>query len=73
MTKQESLSVALGYMRENRPLRAEEQCRDFLVESPGCTDHIRLLANALTRQKSIPVVLRNPRVRGPKAANGLDG
>ncbi|MBT4853832.1 MAG: tetratricopeptide repeat protein [Halieaceae bacterium] len=53
MTKQESLSVALGYMRENRPLRAEEQCRDFLVESPGCTDHIRLLANALTRQKRL--------------------
>jgi superkiller protein 3 len=53
MTKQESLSVALGYMRGNRPLRAEEQCRDFLVESPGCTDHIRLLANALTRQKRL--------------------
>ena len=53
MTKQESLSVALGYMRENRPLRAEEQCSDFLVESPGCTDHIRLLANALTRQKML--------------------
>jgi len=53
MTKQKSLSIALGYMRENRPLRAEEQCRDFLVESPGCTDHIRLLANALTRQKRL--------------------
>ena len=51
VNRQESLSLALGFMRENRPLRAEEQCRDFLLESPGCTDHIRLLANALSRQK----------------------
>jgi Tfp pilus assembly protein PilF len=53
MKKQESLSIALGYMRENRPLRAEERCRDFLLESPGCTDHIRLLANSLTRQQRL--------------------
>ena len=51
LSKEESLRSALQFMRENRPLRAEEICRDYLTESPGCADHIRLLSHALTRQK----------------------
>jgi len=53
MSKEESLSSALQFMRDNRPLRAEEICRDFLTESPGSTDHIRLLSHALTKQQRL--------------------
>ena len=49
-SKQDGLRTALKFMRENRPLRAEEICRDFLSESPGSTDHLRLLSHALMRQ-----------------------
>ena len=38
-------------MRDSRPLRAEEVCRDYLHKNPGCTDHIRLLSHALMKQK----------------------
>ena len=41
---------ALDYLRRNRPLRAEEACRDYLNKHPGCTDHIRLLGLALMKQ-----------------------
>jgi len=51
LSKEEDLRTALKFMRENRPLRAEEICRDHLSECPGSTDYIRLLAHALTRQQ----------------------
>lgn len=49
--KEESIERALNFLRENRPLRAEEICRDYLQEHPGCVDHLRLLGHTLTKQR----------------------
>lgn len=49
--KDASIRRALGYLRKNRPLRAEEACRDYLKENPGCTDHLRLLSLSLMKQE----------------------
>lgn len=38
-------------MRNNRPLRAEEICRDHLLLNPGSLEHLRVLAHALHKQK----------------------
>ncbi|MSQ97905.1 MAG: sulfotransferase family protein [Xanthomonadales bacterium] len=48
--KPESLASALAALQANRPLRAEEICRDYLLLNPGCKDHIRLLSHALMKQ-----------------------
>jgi tetratricopeptide (TPR) repeat protein len=48
--KDNSISRAIGFMRANRPLRAEELCRDYLGQNPGCADHLRLLGHALMKQ-----------------------
>lgn len=48
--RERSLKKALGFMRDRRPLRAEEVCRDYLNEHPGCADHLRLLAHSLSKQ-----------------------
>ena len=42
-----SIQQALAYLKRERPLRAEEVCRDYLAVHPGCADHIRLLGQAL--------------------------
>jgi tetratricopeptide (TPR) repeat protein len=52
--KDDSIRQAIEFMRGNRPLRAEELCRDYLMHSPGCTDHLRLLAHALLKQRRLP-------------------
>ncbi|MDX1499103.1 MAG: sulfotransferase [Woeseiaceae bacterium] len=49
--KIENIRRALDFLRHNRPLRAEETCRDWLLEHPGSTDHMRVLALALLKQK----------------------
>jgi len=38
-------------MRNNRPLRAEEICRDYLLMHPGSIEHLRLLGHALLKQQ----------------------
>ena len=48
--KDANIQQALDYLKRNRPLRAEEACRDYLNKHPGCTDHIRLLSLALMKQ-----------------------
>ncbi len=48
--KNSSIERALDYIRRNRPLRAEEACRDYLLDHPGCADHMRLLGLALMKQ-----------------------
>ncbi len=48
--KDANIHRALDYLKRNRPLRAEEACRDYLNKHPGCTDHIRLLSLALLKQ-----------------------
>lgn len=52
--KAESIAAAVAAMRANRPLRAEEICRDYLVLNPGCSEHLRLLGHALMKQKRLP-------------------
>ena len=41
-------------MKANRPLRAEEICRDWLVEHPGSVEHMRLLSHSLMKQNRLP-------------------
>lgn len=48
--KEVNIRRAIDYLKRNRPLRAEEACRDYLDRNPGCTDHIRLLSLALMKQ-----------------------
>jgi len=48
--KDVNIQQALDYLKRNRPLRAEEACRDYLDKHPGCTDHIRLLSLSLMKQ-----------------------
>lgn len=50
MDKDSSIHAALQAMKNNRPLRAEETCRDYLLMNPACTDHMRLLGHALMKQ-----------------------
>lgn len=49
-SKERSIQRAIEFVRANRPLRAEELCRDYLARHPGCTDHLRLLGHALMKQ-----------------------
>ncbi len=51
--KEASIQRSIEFLRRGRPLRAEEACRDYLEQNPGCTDHIRLLSLALIRQKRL--------------------
>lgn len=45
-----SIEAAISAMKSNRPLRAEEICREYLALKPGCTDHLRVLGHALMKQ-----------------------
>jgi tetratricopeptide (TPR) repeat protein len=51
--KSASINRTIDFLRRERPLRAEEVCRDFLAEHPGDADHIRLLAQALMKQNRL--------------------
>ncbi len=51
--KDESIASAVAAMRANRPLRAEEICRDYLILNPGCKEHLRLLGHALMKQNRL--------------------
>ena len=51
--KDANIQRAIDYLRRDRPLRAEEACRDYLEKNPGCTDHIRLLSLALIKQNRV--------------------
>ena len=48
-------------MRANKPLRAEELCRDYLHHHQGCTHHLRLLSHALMAQKRLDEAEENLR------------
>ncbi len=48
-----SIAAAMQAMRANRPLRAEEICRDYLLMNPYCIDHLRLLGHALMKQNRL--------------------
>ena len=51
--KAASINLAIGFIKRKRPLRAEEVCRDYLEQNPGCTDHHRLLSHALIKQNRL--------------------
>ncbi|MEX2122975.1 MAG: sulfotransferase [Woeseia sp.] len=51
--KDASLGAAVSAMRANRPLRAEEICRDYLVLNPGSAEHLRVLGHALMKQNRL--------------------
>ena len=51
--KDASFASAMDALRGNRPPRAEETCRDYLLMNPGCTDHLRLLGHALMKQSRL--------------------
>ncbi len=53
MDKEASIKSALRAMQNNRPLRAEETCRDYLLMNPGCADHLRLLGHSLMKQNRL--------------------
>jgi len=52
-SKDESIQAALAAMKVNRPLRAEEICRDYLHANPGCVHHLRLLGHTLMKQNRL--------------------
>ncbi len=56
-----SAARAMQAMRANRPLRAEEICRDYLLLNPGCIDHLRLLGHALMKQNRLEAAERELR------------
>jgi tetratricopeptide (TPR) repeat protein len=48
--KGQSLSAVVGLLKKNNPLGAEKLCREYLLDSPGCVDHLRMLSHALSKQ-----------------------
>ena len=46
----DSIRQAIAAMKANRPLRAEEICRDYLLMDPGSVQHLSLLGRALAKQ-----------------------
>jgi tetratricopeptide (TPR) repeat protein len=48
-----SIRTAIDALRSNRPLRAEEICRDHLLLNPGSAEHHRLLTHALMKQSRL--------------------
>jgi len=50
LDREESILAGVKAMKNQRPLRAEEICRDYLEVNPGCADHLRLLGHALQKQ-----------------------
>lgn len=51
--KDASIRAAIEALRSNRPLRAEEICRDHLLLNPGSSAHLRLLTHALMKQNRL--------------------
>ena len=49
--REASVAAALEALRANRPLLAEEVCRNYLASSPGSVEHLRLLGYALGKQR----------------------
>ena len=50
MSQHDSVRRAIAAMKGNRPLRAEEICRDHLLMNPGSVQHLSLLGRALAKQ-----------------------
>jgi len=49
-TARASFEKALEALRMNRPHRAEAICREYLVDSPGSVNHLRVLGQTLVKQ-----------------------
>ena len=48
--KEQSLSTIVDLLKRNDPGGAEKLCRDYLLNSPGCVDHLRMLSHASLKQ-----------------------
>jgi tetratricopeptide (TPR) repeat protein len=48
--KERSLSTIVGLLKKNDPAKAEKLCREYLQDSPGCVDHLRMLSHASLKQ-----------------------
>ncbi len=48
--KEQSLKSIVKCMRGNKHTDAEALCREYLLDSPGCIDHLRMLSHSLTKQ-----------------------
>lgn len=48
--REATIATALEALRDNRPLRTEFICREFLERTPGSIEHLRLLGGALVKQ-----------------------
>ncbi len=59
--KQQSLNKIVALMRSNSPADAESLCRDYLLVSPGCIDHLRMLGHALMKQDRHAEAMENLR------------
>ena len=57
-----SIAAALEALQINRPLRAEEICREYLNRSPGSVEHLRLLGHALGKQSRFEEAERTVRL-----------
>ena len=47
---EKTIQASIDFLKQDRPLRAEEICRNYLEKSPGSLDHLRLLGQALLKQ-----------------------
>jgi tetratricopeptide (TPR) repeat protein len=48
--KEQSLSKIVSLLKRNDPASAEELCNEYLLDSPGCIDHLRMLSHAALKQ-----------------------
>jgi tetratricopeptide (TPR) repeat protein len=48
--KEQSLSRIVSLLKKNDPASAEKICREYLLDSPGCVDHLRMLSHACLKQ-----------------------
>ena len=57
--KERSLSTIVGLLKNSDPSGAEKLCHEYLLESPGCVDHLRMLSHALLKQSRVDDAIRN--------------
>ena len=48
--REQSLSRVIGLLKSGDPASAEAICRGYLLDSPGCVDHLRMLSHASLKQ-----------------------
>ena len=49
--REASLSTVISALKAGKPGDAEELCRDYLKDRPGCIEHLRMLGHTLIQQQ----------------------